>query len=267
MLTILRPALAGLLLSGGAFAADPGLADFSHDQALAISQAAIGAQLSGFELRKRDNTLVSIEDYRGKPLVISLIYTSCHHICPTTTKNLDKVVQKARQALGDDSFQVISVGFDEANDSPQRMAMFASSNGIKDRHWDFLSADADTIAKLSQQLGFIFTPSPRGFDHLIQASIIDANGAVYRQLYGISFDTPLLIEPLKELIYNRPSVRSLVNHLGNRIRLFCTVYDPVTDSYYIDLSVFIGTFVGLLVSIVFGRVLFKEWRRSLRADK
>jgi protein SCO1/2 len=76
-----------------------------------------------------------------------------------------------------------------------------------------------------------------------------------------------LIEPLKELVFGRPREQSALAHLGNRIRLFCTVYDPATDSYRIDISVFIGTFVGLVVSIVFGRILILEWRRSLRAGK
>lgn len=267
MLKCLRPTLVGLFLCGGALAADPDFAKFSHDDALAYSQAVIGQPLQGVELTRTDGSAVSLEEYRGKPLVISTIFTSCHHICPTTTQNLDKVVQKARQALDADSFQVVTVGFDTANDSPQRMQQFRSSTGVEDEHWDFLSGDADNMAKLVRQLGFIYTPSSRGFDHLIQSSIIDAQGKVYRQVYGISFPTPHLIEPLKELVFGEPREQSTLDYLGNRIRLFCTVYDPATDSYYIDISVFIGTIVGLIVSIIFGRVLLKEWRRSIKASK
>jgi len=69
------------------------------------------------------------------------------------------------------------------------------------------------------------------------------------------------------LAFGKPKSHSALDYLGGRIRLFCTVYDAATDSYYIDYSVFIGTFVGLIVSILFGRVLFKEWRRSLEAGK
>ena len=56
--------------------------------------------------------------------MISLIFTSCHHICPSTTQHLQQVVSKAQDALDDDSFAVITVGFDTANDSPERMAEF-----------------------------------------------------------------------------------------------------------------------------------------------
>jgi len=269
MQKILWPALAGLFLSVGVvFAApDPDFSKFSHDDALAYSQAAIGSTVEGIELTRSDGSKVSLSDYRGKPLVISMIFTSCHHICPATTAHLQEVVDKARDALDEDAFQVVTVGFDTLNDSPPRMAQFRRSNDVSDKRWDFLSGDEENMAKLVRQLGFIYTPSARGFDNLIQSSVIDAKGVIYRQVYGISFPTPQLIEPLKELVFGEPKTHSALDYLGGRIRLFCTVYDPATDSYYIDYSVFIGTFVGLVVSILFGRVLFKEWRRSIKAGK
>jgi protein SCO1/2 len=147
------------------------------------------------------------------------------------------------------------------------MAHFRTSTGISGEHWDFLSGDADNMAALVHQLGFIYTPSARGFDHLIQSTVIDAQGKIYRQVYGIQFPTPQLIEPLKQLVFGEPKSQSTLDYLSNRVRLFCTVYDPATDNYHIDISVFIGTFVGLVVSIIFGRVLFKEWRRSFEADR
>ena len=136
-------------------------------------------------------------DYAGKPLVVSLIYTSCYHICPTTTQHLATVVRKARDVLGDDSFSVVSVGFDAANDTADAMRVFARQQSVEIDGWEFLSTDADTIDALATDLGFQFFSTGSGFDHLIQSSVIDANGVVVRQVYGIRFDTPHLIEPLK----------------------------------------------------------------------
>jgi protein SCO1/2 len=265
----LWPAFAGLFLSMGAsfVSAQQDLGGFSRDDALAYSQGVIGKQVTGIELVGTDGSPVTLDDYRGKPLVISLIFTSCHHICPTTTQHLDTVVEKARSVLDEDSFRVITVGFDVANDSPERMAKFARQGGVDDPRWDFLAGDEANIQSLVEQLGFIYTPTSRGFDHLIQASVIDAHGKVYRQVYGITFPTPMLIEPLKDVVFDKPRPESALDYLENRIRLFCTVYDPATDNYYIDISVFIGTFVGLIVSLIFGTVLVREWRRSIQAGK
>ena len=272
MLIILRPLVVGLLLVAGplfvqAFDTDTDtdFSRFTHDEALAYSQAVIGDSVDDVQLLRSDGSPVAIADYRGKPLLVSMIFTSCHHVCPSTTQYLGQVVAKARAALGDDSFQVVSVGFDTPTDNPESMAQFKRSTGVADMDWGFLSGDAAAIAKLSQQLGFIYYPSPRGFDHLVQSTIIDAEGVVYRQVYGMTFPTPTLIEPIKELVFGEPTEQSTLDYLSNRIRLFCTVYDPATDTYYIDISVFIGTFVGIMVSLLFGTVLIREWRKSIKA--
>ncbi len=264
-----RPVIAGLFLSAWALhsGAAPTLSGFSHDEALAYSQAVIGTTPTGIKLQTEDGSALALADYRGKPLVISLIFTSCHHICPSTTQHLAEVVEKARAVLGEDSFNVLTVGFDTANDTPERMAQFRRETGVADSHWQFAAGSAPDMQSLVEQLGFIYAPSSRGFDHLIQASVLDAEGAVYRQVYGITFPTPTLVEPLKQLVFGEPREQSTLDYLQNRIRLFCTVYDPATDSYHIDVSVFIGTFVGIVVSIVFGSVLVREWRRSLKAGR
>jgi protein SCO1/2 len=269
MLNPLRPLLLGfvcLSFSAGTLTAQD-FASFSHDQALAHSQAAIGTALDGVELTLGDGSRVAIEDYRGKPLIISMMYSSCHHVCPSTTAYLNQVVDKARDALGEDSFHVLSIGFDTVADTPERMQQFRVRADVKDSNWDFVAIDPPALDRLSKQLGFIYYPSPKGFEHLVQASVVDAGGVIYRQVYGMSFPVPILVEPLKQLVFGEPREQSMLSYLENRIRLFCTVYDPATDNYQVDVSVFIGTGVGLIVSILFGITLFREWRRSIEADR
>ena len=94
---------------------------FDRDTALQFSRDAIGDIVNDFELINSDDTPVNLIDYRGKPLVISLIYTSCYHICPTTTQHLRKVVRKARATFGTNNFNVLTIGFDAYRDTPQMM--------------------------------------------------------------------------------------------------------------------------------------------------
>jgi protein SCO1/2 len=82
----------------------------------------------------------------------------------------------------------------------------------------------------------------------VQVTILDREGRVWRQVYGDTFPTPQLVEPLKDLVFNRPvSESGLFGTLGDRIRLFCTVYDAQGDRYLFDYSLFAGIFIGVLV--------------------
>jgi protein SCO1/2 len=241
-------------------------AKFDEKTALAINQAVLGKPLGDYTFTASDGRMVRLADFRGKPLVISLVYTSCYHICPMTTQHLAQVVRTARAALGDDSFSVLTIGFDTPNDTPAAMRRFALDQGVDMPHWRFLSADAATMAGLTKDLGFIANRAPHGFDHLIVASVIDPQGRVYRQVYGMNFDTPLLVEPLKELVFGAPVAPSLLTHLGNRIRLFCTVYDPTTDRYRFDYSIFMGIIIGFSIIATVSFLVIREWLRNrLRA--
>jgi protein SCO1/2 len=144
------------------------------------------------------------------------------------------------------------------------MQGFARQQDVDLRQWRFLSADAATIEGLVKDLGFIYYASPKGFDHLAQATVIDPQGKVYRQVYGDNFDTPLLVEPLKELVTGVQSKHGGFAGISSRIRLFCTVYDPATHSYRTDYSLFVGMAIGgfiLTFAIVF---LVREVRRKSR---
>lgn len=238
---------------------------FDYDLALATSQAAVGNQLGAYRFVDTEGNTVTLERFRGKPLVLSLVYTSCYQICPMTTRHLSSVVEKAREALGDDSFAVALIGFDSAVDTPDAMSFFGKKQGVADRGWSLLSSDRKTVEQLTRDLGFLYYPSSNGFDHLIQTTIVDAEGRVYRQIYGQVFDTPLLVDPLIELVLGRsPPEQPLLASLINRVRLFCTTYDPARDGYYFDFSLFVGMFIGATIIGVAGMVVVRGLRNGSR---
>jgi protein SCO1 len=235
-------------------------------QAIEISQAAVGNQVGGLEFLDSAGRSRSLEEFRGQPVLLSLIFTACVHSCQVSTRQLDRVVQVARNALGADSFTVLTVGFDQPVDTPAQMAGYARRYGINDPNWHFLSSpDRATIETLMERVGFLSEPSPRGFDHTVQVTILDREGRVWRQVYGEVFPVPHLVEPLKSLVFNRPLEEAgLFGQLGDRVRLFCTVYDAQGDRYIFDYSLFAGIFIGALVlgsSILW---LLLELRRARR---
>ena len=72
-----------------------------------------------------------------------------------------------------------------------------SQRGIDINDWHFVSASAETMRELSTDIGFSYFSSPKGFDHMIQATVLDSKGTVYRQIYGMAPDAPSLVEPLR----------------------------------------------------------------------
>lgn len=237
-------------------------ADFDPQQALAVSQAAIGREIGDIRLRDAGFRPVSLADFRGKPLLINLVYTSCAYDCPVSLETLAAAIDVARAAVGEDRFNIVTVGFDSRVDTPQRMRAFAESHGIRDPNWHFLSADPEVVDRLAESVGFVFYPSPKGYDHLALTTVVDAKGTIYRQVYGSNFDPPFLVEPLKDLVFGRRSDPLSLDGLTDRVRWFCTVYDPTTGRYRFDYSPFIAITVGALSLIAMGTVILRAWRRQ-----
>jgi protein SCO1/2 len=246
-------ALAAVGASGVALAQAP-----DAEQAYRASQAAIGQALPDVTLRDRLNRPVKLSDYRGRPLVVSFVYTGCFQACPVATQTLSKAVKQAREALGADAFQVVSIGFNQPFDTPEAMAAFARQNRVADPRWEFLSPDPRDVAALTRAFGFSFQATPKGFDHITQATIVDASGVVYRQVYGDTFELPLFVGPLKALRSGQAAEAVTIQNVWEKVKLYCTVYDPGTGGYRLNYSLFVEIFAGLTTFAALGWFVYKS---------
>jgi protein SCO1/2 len=245
-------------------AADPQTERLDPRKVIEQSERAIGRPVGNYKLIDSTGVQLSLRDYRGKPLVISLIYTACSSVCPPTTQHLIGAVNEASRVFGHDRFNVLTVGFDARNDTPARLAQFASMQGVKVKNWRLASADPATIEALLHDLGFSYVAAAGGFDHVTQTTILDADGKVYRSVYGDEFPLQVFIEPLKDAVYGTSSSFSMSGVI-NRIKFICTVYDPGAGRYRIDYGLTFGSVIAALSLLIFGGVLYREWRRTSRA--
>lgn len=211
---------------------------------MARSQAAIGRSLGDHRFLDTDNQVVRMADYRGKPVVVALVFTACTESCPLIVQRLAEAVEVAQEALGRESFAVVTVGFDAEHDTPARMKAYAGTQGVGGPGWQFLSGDRASVDALIDDLGFSRVPSPRGFDHIAQISIVDQDGRVHGHVYGADFEAPALVEPLKVLALGQATVFTDVTAVFERVKLFCTFFDPKSGRYAVDYSFVIALTVG-----------------------
>jgi protein SCO1/2 len=240
------------------------------DQAEAIraSQAVIGRPIGDYTLLDRNGQPVRLASYRGKPLLVSFIYTGCFQVCPATTRSLDETVRALRGRFGTNQFNVISVGFNQPADSPQALKAFAAKHGISQPNWDFLSPPAPIVGPLTRDFGFRYEATAAGFDHVLQVTLVDAQGRIARQVYGDKVAADALGEPLKQMLAGAPlPPQTQLADLIDRVRLLCTVYDPKTGTYRVDYSLAIEIAGGLTFIFAMALYMFNEWRSRRRTRR
>ncbi len=238
------------------------------DAAVRASQAAIGERIGEHILLDRDANPVRLSSYRGKPLLVSFIYTGCFQVCPTGTRALQQTVRVLEKRFGTGQFNVVSIGFNQPADSPAAMKAFAAQNGINLPYWTFLSPAASDVEALTREFGFSFQATAAGFDHVLQVTLVDAEGRVVRQVYGGEIAPDALGEPLTLLLARQPlPLQSGLSALIDRVRILCTVYDPRTGTYRVDYSLALEIAGGLTFAITMLGYLFNEWRQRRIAQR
>lgn len=233
--------------------------------ALRASQDAVGRELGEHLFRDRAGRTVALSRYRGKPLLVSFIYTGCFQICPGTTRALQQAVEALQKSVGPGQFNVVSIGFNQPEDSPEALKAFAAQFHIASDNWEFLSPRAADVPALTRDFGFLFEPTPAGFDHVLQLSLVDSKGRIVRQIYGEQLNAADLGEPLRLLLAGSPVVREhVLDNLWDRVRLVCTVYDAKTGDYRVDYTLPIQIAGGVTFFIAMMFFFFNEWRSARR---
>jgi protein SCO1/2 len=227
------------------------------------SESAIGRTIGAYSLTGTTGEPISLAALRDKPLVVSLVYSACSSVCPVTTQHLIDAVAQANQFFGPDQFNVLTIGFDARNDTPARMAHFASIQGIKAPNWQVASADPATITAILRDLGFSYVSVAGGFDHITQTTVLERGGKVYRHVYGDEFPIRMFMEPMRDVVYGR-STPLTVSGIVDRIKFICTTFDPGAGRYKIDYGLVFGSVIAAFSLLIFGLLILREWRKTSR---
>jgi protein SCO1/2 len=229
--------------------------------ALRASQAVIGKTIGDFTLLDREGRPVRLSQYRGKPLLVSFIYTGCFQVCPLTTRSLQAAVEAGRGMFGTNQFNIVSIGFNQPADSPQALKAFALQHRIDVPNWDFLSPHASIVEALTREFGFEYLATPAGFDHVVQVTLLDAEGRIYRQIYGEKLDAATIGEPLAQLLRNAPAPQQFrLEELIERVRILCTDFDPVTGKVRVKYGLILEVAGGITFALAMLWFLLAEWR-------
>jgi len=140
---------------------------------------------------------------------------------------------RSRGCLGDGRFNVISIGFNQPADSPQALKSFAAET-VSPRQLGISQPARRHRARFGARLRLRLRRHRGGFRHLLQVSVVDAEGRIYRQIYGEDYSADYLTEPLKQLVTGTPFQRYQPLSDPRAGANTVLVYDPRTGKYRVS---------------------------------
>jgi protein SCO1/2 len=142
--------------------------------------------------------LVNLEEYRGKAVLVTFIYTHCPDVCPLIVSHL----KTAQALLGPKAknLQIVAVSTDPRGDTPKTVAAFLKAHGMTG-HMQYLIGNRQELGHVWKDWNIVAKPAKAGRDLVEHSALvygIAADGKI-TTLYPANFnpsqiahDVPLL---------------------------------------------------------------------------
>ncbi|MBI4537326.1 MAG: SCO family protein [candidate division NC10 bacterium] len=205
--------------------------------------------------------------FRGKPVILSLVYFNCATLCPMILDGLVRSLTPVSFDIGKE-FTMLTVSFDPRDTPAAAAAKKAEYVGRYRRPgagdgWHFLTGEEAAIQGLTQAVGFRYAFDARTgqFAHAAGILILTPQGKVARYFYG--FDLP----PRDLRLALVEAAAGKIGTPIDQLLLYCYQYDPLTGRYgLIMMNVLRLAGLGTILALGSGILLMLRRERQARRN-
>jgi protein SCO1/2 len=127
-----------------------------------------GARAPDFALRDQDGRVVRMSAFRGKPVIVTFLYSNCTGSCPAQAQQ----IKGALDDLGHD-LPAVAVSVDPSYDTPRRARHFLAVQGMSRRIHYVLGSERQLEPVWK---GFAIAPQRPGHEHQSWLTLVDRRG-------------------------------------------------------------------------------------------
>ncbi|HEY2570755.1 MAG TPA: SCO family protein [Solirubrobacteraceae bacterium] len=145
---------------------------------------------------------VNIDSYRGKPVLITFVYTHCPDVCPLMISNL-RVAQNLMGSSGPQKAQVIAVSVDSKGDTPKTVAAFLKAHEMTGR-MQYLIGSQQELARVWKAWGVGSERDAKNPDFVEHSGLVYGITASGKRaaLYSASFKPAAIVHDVPLLASN-----------------------------------------------------------------
>lgn len=148
--------------------------------------------------RNQDDQPVVLADFKGKPMVVSMIFTHCAFVCPRLTADIRQMEQHMGEEAGKVNFVLVS--FDADRDLPARLKQYAKEQQL-DQNFTLLHGSEGAVRNLGVLLDIQFEKDEDGnFAHSNIVTVLDPYGIVRYRKEGLGQDHTQTIREVEKYL-------------------------------------------------------------------
>jgi len=148
-----------------------------------------GDVVPDFGLVNQDNRQIHLHQYRGRPLLLTFIYTRCPlpDYCPLMSGNFAAIHYRLKSLPQSDEVpRLLTISFDTDYDTPSVLREYAARymRPVRFDQWEFATGSPEQIREITGYFGLVYRKETDQIVHSLVAALIDADGALVRLYQG-----------------------------------------------------------------------------------
>lgn len=150
------------------------------------------------DLVNQDGKKVTNADFKGKTILINVIYANCEESCPIQIHKFMEIEEAMKDKLGK-SLQLVSITMDPERDSPAVLKSFAEKMDIDTSYWTLLTGDKSEIDKILKKFNFFYTKNDDGtFGHSNPIMTLNKEGKWIYTFNILTVPVDILLERIEK---------------------------------------------------------------------
>jgi protein SCO1/2 len=153
------------------------------------------------EFRNQEGKSVRLVDLKGKPVLMSFVYTRCPMptMCPLTTKQF-VAVQKSLKAEERDKVALVLISFDPEYDTPAVLKKYGEAYGVDWSNLQMWTGSKQNVFDLTDSFNMWYKEESGDYAHRTFSVLLNAEGKYVTDLRGADWDVAGAVELLRSLM-------------------------------------------------------------------
>ncbi len=119
----------------------------------------------------------ALDRYKGQPVLVTMFYTSCPHVCPLLISTI-KLTESKLSAEERADLRVLTISIDPERDTPEKLRETLERHSVDSARWSMTRSQASDLRTIAGVFGVRYKQLPDGeFNHTTRIILLDREGA------------------------------------------------------------------------------------------
>ncbi len=141
--------------------------------------------------------ITGLDRYRGKPVLITMFYSSCPHVCPMLISTI-KLTESKLSAEERADLRVLTISIDPERDTPEKLRETLERHSVDSNRWSMVRSQPDDLRTIAGVFSVRYKQLPDGeFNHTTRIVLLDNEGTQVASTEQLGRHDAVFLEAIK----------------------------------------------------------------------